>query len=447
MTRLILQLAELKKHEKIITPGAMAVEVAHRQWGKDTVGMHFIACAAHMRIGNYWHMLPKGEQCRTAIWESINPDTGKLRIDEAFPPVIRSRALETDMKIDFKSGASYRLVGSDNFHRLVGAMPIGILASEWARSDPMAMAYLDPMLEKNGGWMAFISTSFGHNHFETLYNFAKTEPGWYAGMHKAAATGVFQLERLERIQRKYIAAFGPDLGLSLFLQEYECSFEGAVLGSYYSQQMQQARKEGRITKVPWQPGSEVDTFWDLGVDDSMSLWFVQHIGKAHHVIDYLEDTGKGLEYFANKMCDGHRKGYKYGNHYMPHDAAEREMTNGPIAKTRQEVAENLGIGPVVIVQRAKNMDIIIQVHIPAVRNLLPSCWFDEEKCSRGVSGLESYRADYNEKTKVRSNRPAHTWESHPADAFRTMAVGYAPPAPKDKSVTEMMAERANILTG
>ena len=400
-----------------------AVEVAHRRWGKDDVGLHFTACAAHVRVGNYWHMLPLYEQARKAVWDAINPHTGKRRIDEAFPHEIRKATNQQAMKIEFSNGSSWQLVGSDNYNTILGAPPIGIAFSEWALANPLAWAYLSPILEENGGWALFISTSRGRNHLQTLYEFAKTEPGWFADMKKASETPVFSKEQLVRIEREYIAQFGPEMGKALFLQEYECSFEGAVLGAYYSAQITDARQAGRITKVPWQPAAEVDTFWDLGLDDSMSIVFVQHIGKAHHVIDYEEGIGMGLEWYAKKLQE---KPYKYGNHYMPHDAETREMTNGEFAKSRREVAENLGIRPIIVVPRAQNMDLIFNVHIPAVRNLLPSCWFDEKKCGHLISALENYHAKYDETKKVLLKHPEHDHNSHGADALRTFAVGYAP---------------------
>ena len=88
------------------------------------------------------------------------------------------------------------------------------------------------------------------------------------------------------------------------------------------------------------------------------------------------------------------------------------------------MAEGLGIKPIEVAQRARSIDIILNVHIPAVRMVLPFCWFDKKKCARGISALEGYRAEYDDVKKKLGNKPSHTWESHGADAFRTFAVGY-----------------------
>lgn len=401
--------------------GLRAVAVNHRRWGKDDVSLHFTAIAAHRRTGNYWHMLPQYNQCRKAIWEAVNPRTGLKRIDEAFPQEIRKATRQTDMKIDFLNGSSWQLVGSDNFNALVGSPPVGIVYSEYALADPQSWAYLSPILEENGGWAIFISTSRGNNHLKSLYDYAVATPGWFAERLTADDTPVFTQQQLASVKADLIGAFGEDMGEAMYLQEYFCSFQGAVLGAYFAKQMDTAQREERITELKYQPDIEVDTFWDLGVDDSMSIWFIQHIGVQHHVIDYYEASGYGLEHYAKVM---NAKGYRYGNHYMPHDANAREMTNSEIAQSRKEVAEELGIKPVIVVQRARNMDMIVNYQIPAVRNILSSCWFNKGNCQRGINALENYKAEYDESKKVLSNRPLHDWTSHASSAFIVFAVGY-----------------------
>jgi hypothetical protein len=264
---------------------------------------------------------------------------------------------------------------------------------------------------------------------------AQSTPGWFASLLPAEQTPVFSPEQLNNILSDYVQVFGPEMGEALYNSEYGCSFDTAQIGAYYAKQIAQARKDGRIGKVPHTPAVEVDTWWDLGVDDSMTIWFCQALGKERRLIDYYESSGYGLEHYAKILKS---KSYVYGTHFMPHDADIREMTSGEIAKSRKEVAEDLGITPIQVIQRARTMDIVVQVHIPAVRNMLSQCWFDEEKCALGLSALEGYHAEYDEEKKVMGNRPAHNWMSHASDAFRTGAVGYMPRA---------RARRATVLHG
>jgi phage terminase large subunit len=416
-----------------------AVMIAHRQWGKDTCALHAECCMAHIRHGNYWHMLPKYEQARIAIWDSINPDTGKKRIDEAFPVELRSRTDNASMTIEFKCGSNWRLVGSDSYDKTVSAQPVWITYSEWALANPMAWVFTQPMLERNHGNALWIYTPRGDNHGKTHFELAKKEPGWFAQIVRADETGVFSPAQLERIKRQLIDFFKDDAeGTAFFEQEYMCSFSGAVRGAYYTKQMTIAEAAGRITRVPYQPAIEVDTYWDIGVDDSTAIWFVQHVGKSHHIIDYYENTGLGMEHYSSVLKD---KKYNYSAHIMPHDGNARQMTGGELAKSPKELAEDSGIRPVEIVPRAKNMDLIITSHIPAVRNMLAACYFDREKCAVGISALKSYHAEYDEDKKVSGVRPAHDWSSHAADAFRTFAVGYSPRGVPAPDIYDVMARR------
>jgi len=404
--------------------GRRGVEVAHRRWGKDDVSLHFTATRAVQEPGNYWHMLPMYAQARKVIWDAVNPKTGKRRIDEAFPEPIRRSTRRQDMAIELVNGSIWQLVGSDNYDAYVGSPPRGIVLSEWSISNPMAWAYLAPILEENGGWAIFIYTSRGNNHGRTMYDHARTTPGWFAERLPATKTPVFTREQLSGIKTEYQKVYGHELGNAMYNQEYLCSWQGAVMGAYFAVQMQEAREAGRVTRVPYRPGIEVDTFWDLGVRDAMAIWFMQPVGQSYNFIDYYEASGYGLEHYAKLLKD---KGYVYGNHWMPHDAAQREMTNSEVALSRKEVAENLGIRPVSVVKRSRNMDLIVQVHIPAARNMIASCWFDEDKCSDGIRALENFRTEYDEEKKILGARYLHDWSSNGSMAFMTFAVGYQPP--------------------
>jgi phage terminase large subunit len=350
-------------------------------------------------------MLPQYNQCRKAIWEAINPRTGRKRIDDAFPPEMRAATRNTDMYIQFHNGSSWQLVGSDNFNALVGSPPVGLVLSEYALADPQCWAYLSPILEENGGWASFISTSRGNNHLKKILDHARVTPGWFAETLTADQTPVFTAMKLKEIKSELIGAFGEEMGVAMFEQEYNCSFQGAVLGAYYARQMLQARNDGRITNVPYVTGSEVYTFWDLGVDDSTTIWFMQFVGRETRVIDYYEKSGMGMAHFAKVLKE---KPYVYGDHYMPHDAKQRMMGDSEFAKSKKDVAEDLGLKPVIVVNRARDTESVL-AGIEAVRNALSTCYFDEKKCIDGIAALEAYKSEYDEEKKVMRNTPFHDW--------------------------------------
>ena len=189
--------------------------------------------------------------------------------------------------------------------------------------------------------------------------------------------------------------------------------EPIIEGAYYKTQFDKIKNENRITKVPYESGIEVDTWWDLGMSDHMTIWFTQIIGTEKRVIDYLEAEGEGLEYYARVLKE---KGYVYGTHYFPHDGAVREIGTGV---SRQETAEKLGIRPVEIVPKLAVYD-----GIEASRNILDTCYFDGDKCRIGIGRLKRYKKIFDEKRNCYKDSPEHNVDSHGADAFRTFAVGY-----------------------
>jgi hypothetical protein len=267
-------------------------------------------------------------------------------------------------------------------------------------------------IKEGPGWAwtkdTYVSSMRGKNRFKRIFLSWRAHPERPENFKLLAlAGGMSERECNERF---------PDT-------EEDAISDRNILGVYYSQQMKKAREDGRITRVPYSTGFEVYTFWDLGVDDSTSIWFMQHIGKEYRFIDYYENTGMGLAHYAKILKE---RGYVYGDHYMPHDAAVRELGGDTeYAISRKDTAENLGISPIIIVKRAKDTQSVMN-GIESGRNILSQCCFDEKKCAMGIEGLESYRSEYDEERGVLSNKPLHNIASHPADSWRTFSVGYAP---------------------
>ncbi len=394
--------------------GTRALEVAHRRWGKDDVALHWAACASMQRPGVYWHMLPMANQSRKAIWEAVNPHTGKLRIDEAFPQAIRTGTRNTDMRLALASGSAWQVVGSDNFNALVGSPPVGVVFSEWALADPKAWAYLRPILAENGGWAVFITTPRGRNHAARMYDAAEHDPAWFVERQTALDTGVFTQETLDQERAEYVRDYGEEEGDALFRQEYMVSFDAPILGAYYGRIIERLEQAGRITDVPVEPLLPVHTSWDLGVGDSTAIWCFQVSGGEIRIVDCIESHGVGLDWYAEKLNE---RGY-HGVDWVPHDARVREL-GAPGARTRVETLQMLGRKPQIVPNQK------IEDGINALRRTLPRCWFDKKKTGgTGLEALRNYRRAYDEDRKVFADHPLHDWASHYADAARYLAVAW-----------------------
>ena len=406
------------------------VWVVHRRGGKDRTMLAYISKKMFEDVGAYYHVFPTYRQAKKVVWDGIDIKQGKRFIDIAFPSELFPQQNDTELKITAGNGSIYQLVGSDNFDSIMGTNPIGCVFSEYALQDPRAWDYFRPILAENGGWAVFIYTARGRNHGFKLFQMASKNPAWFC--EKLTVEDTKRDDGSPVITPEAIQA-ERDAGMAeeLIQQEFYCSFEGYIQGAYYSKQIHQARVDGRLCAVPHVAGFPVYTFWDLGMDDSTTIWMIQIIGMEIRVIDYYENSGEGLSHYVKVLNE---KVYVYGDHYLPHDVEVRELGTG---KSRREVLSDLGLGSIITVQRARDIQSVL-TGIESGRNIISQCWFDEEKCSRGLLALESYHAEYDEEKKKLENRPVHDWSSHGADAWRTFAVGFERPAPADAPVTDVL---------
>lgn len=199
----------------------------------------------------------------------------------------------------------------------------------------------------------------------------------------------------------------------------EEAFEAAIDGAYFTVEMAMLRLQNRICRVPYQDGFLVRTFWDLGMDDSTSIWFHQQVGREHRLIYYLEDSGRKLSHYVKEMD---KLGYNYGEHYLPHDVSVRELGTG---LKRSDVLEDLGCKPVMTVPRARNQAEVLE-GIDAVRRFLMMCYIDEQNCAEGIKHLDGYRKDWDPKLGAFKRSPRHDSHCHGADSLRSGAVGFDP---------------------
>lgn len=375
-----------------------ATVVAHRRAGKTVACvMDLVDDALRCKLPNprFAYLAPFYAQAKDVAWTYLKQFTA---------PIPGAQPNESELRVDLPNGARVRLYGADNYNRMRGIYLDGVVLDEYADMDPRAWSeVLRPALADRQGKAVFIGTPKGRNSFWDRWQIAQTDPEWYALMLKASETGLVAAKELEQAKK--------EMTPEQYDQEFECSFLAAIVGAYYGREMASVETAKRITSVSWDPSIPVHTAWDLGVGDSTAIWFCQRVGREWRFIDFIENHGVGLDWYAKELKS---RPYVYGEHLLPHDAEVREMTT---AVTRTEFLRRLGIqGRVLKAQRLED-------GINAARNLLPSCWFDAEKCERGIEALRQYRREFDEQRKVFKNAPLHDWTSHAADAFRYMAIG------------------------
>lgn len=360
---------------------------------------------------------------RDNLWDGIGGDGFRYR-DHIAPFIRAGEPNESRMSIPVRNSTDtpsiFQIAGSDKPDSLRGGNPKMFVFSEWSEQDPYAWDVVEPILKENDGIAIFNMTPKGDNHARGLFEYAKNNPLWHVELLTAEDTGIWSMQQLEDIRNDIIKRFAANgrseaEAIAYFEQEYMCSFKAPVIGSYYGAAMQRAEREGRLTKVPVNEAFPVNTAWDLGMDDSMTIWFFQQVSQEIHFVDYYENSGEGLAHYAKILKD---KEYLYSTHYAPHDIAVRELGTG---KSRLEVGKTLGIR----FDEGKRLE--IEDGINAVRSMFSQCWFDIDKCHRGINALRNYRKEWDEKNKVFKTTAKHDWASHGADAIRTFAVNYTKP--------------------
>lgn len=419
------------------------IQVWHRRAGKEKTDINIVAREIFKNVGAYYYIFPTYNQGKKVLWNGA--DKEGVRFLAHLPEELRKRTVGNEMFIEFKNGSTFQVIGSDNIDSIVGTNPKGVVFSEYSLQDPRAWDFIRPILAENEGWAIFNFTPRGENHAKELLDYALTDTeNWYVSNLTVDDTQAMKQEVLDRERKEIIVKNGDD---SIFRQEYYNSFSAGMSGSYYGKIMENLEIAGRIREVPYDPQLPVHTWWDLGIDDSMSIGFFQMVGAENRVIDYEEGSGEGLSYYIKILSS---KNYNYGKHYAPHDIVVRELGTG---KSRYETAKSLGLEFEVVSDDAFKIrsavpNLSIEDGRDMLRMKLNTCYFDKTNTARLVKALKAHHKDFDEVNKVYRNNAKHDWSSHGSDMMRYFAV--TPIVSNDFSVNQVRSiarTRANRTTG
>jgi hypothetical protein len=354
----------------------------------------------------FGYVAPYRSQAKSVAWDYL----------KYFARPITKSSNEGDLIIELLNGAKIRLFGADNADAMRGLGFDGLYLDEYGDFKPSVWGnVIRPALSDKQGWCVFGGTPKGKNQFWNIYETSKRLPNeWFSLSLPASKSKLLPESELE--------AAKAQLAEDQYLQEYECSFEAAIIGAIWGTEMRKVSEDGRITKVENQIEVKTHTAWDLGHTDDTAIWWYQVIAGEIHIVDFFALSGGTIEEFVAKIKE---KPYNYGKHYLPHDARARTLASGGKSVIEQ-MAAHLGINNLAIVP-----SLTVQDGIQAVRMALPRCWFDAEKCADGIEALRQYQREYDEDKKAFRQTPKHDWTSHPADAMRMLAISWRE-EPKDK---------------
>lgn len=382
------------------------VLVCHRRFGKTVFTINEMidqGIRCPKRNPQYAYIAPNYGQAKRVAWEMLKEYTEQ----------IPGRSVnEQELRVDIArpwmgDRVRYMLLGAEQPGSLRGIYLDGAILDEFAEMHPEVWGQvIRPALADRAGWAIFIGTPKGTNHFYEMYMYAKEEPEWVCAVYKASETDILPESELEAARR--------EMSEEEYDQEFECSFSAALVGAFFGKEMAKAEEEGRICRVPYEKKSPVYTAWDLGVDDTTAIWCLQEIGKEYRAIDYIEESGQGLEYFVGEL---NKRGYIFDSHYFPHDIRVRELGLG--GESREKMLRDLGLRNIRVGVKHTANKFLDDIH--NMRMAINKMWFDQTKCKRGIDSLKNYERKWDTKNKIFQQRPLHNWASHGADAFREFA--------------------------
>jgi len=373
------------------------VLVVHRRAGKTTAALNFLIRSALTKRGTYYaYIAPTYKMAKNVAW-------GILKDYTKFIPNIICR--ESELSVTFSGGSKITLYGAETPDSLRGMGLSGVVFDEYGmQPSNIFTEVIRPTLLENEGYAIWIGTPQGKNEFYRLFEAHKNDDDWFTRHLTIDDTGVIDKEEIEKSKK--------DMSREEFMQELYCSFDSAVKGAVYAEEINRARKEGRIAIIPFRRDQKVYTVWDIGVGPAMAIGFYQRVGGIIYMIDYwngAESDGIDQAVLAVK-----RKEYIYGKHFAPHDINTREASNG---KARIDYAKDLGVDFSVIDPKTK-----IDDGIQAGKFMFDKLWIDEEKCSLWLDAISQYKREWDEKRNIFKEVPYHNWTSHAADVHRYAAL-------------------------
>lgn len=378
--------------------------IASRRAGKDILGWNLAIRQCLKKTCLVFYVLPTYSQARRCIFDAITIDGTKFL--DFIPSRLVSSINQSEMKIRFVNDSILQCLGGDTYDTsLVGTNPFAVILSEFALMSSDVFSFVRPILAANGGWCLVQSTPRGKNHLWHLWKVAQELPEWLVVTHKASDINHIPPDILKNEREQ--------MDEGLYLQEYECSFERGISGSYYGTYLDSLRANGQICPVSWDPGLLTYSSWDIGVNDATTIIFFQIVGEGTviRIIDCYSNNNLGLDHYAKIIQD---KPYRYGKHFAPHDIRVREWGGGAVS--RYEKAKQLGI-EFTLVDQVGIMD-----GIENVWTHFNKLWIDSNRCRSLVDALENYRKEWDEARQIYSNKPVKSWACHYSDCLRYLCL-------------------------
>jgi len=406
-----------------------AVLVVHRRGGKTTADINELierGLYTKKPDAQYGYCAPQLKQAKKVAWAFL----------KKYSKHVQKRVNEAELYVELVNGSKIYIFGADDPDSARGIYLDGIVLDEVAQIKPSFWSeVVRPALADRKGWAVFIGTPKGKgNLLYTLQQKAIAKPDkWFYLCLKASETGLIGAQELAELKE--------DMDDAEYEQEFECSFEAALVGSIYGKQVKRLT-DGQAIKptLPFFPQVPVSLSIDIGKRDACAIWFWQLVNGRVRWIEYWEQVGWDAAEVLDML---QRKPYTYENMWLPHDAF-----HSTFASKKSPFDTFLdGGAPVRRVPDPDNGFGVWQ-GIDATRKVLRTydMEFDNDRCKVGIEALKNYSRDWDAKQAQFSNSPKHDRYSHGADAMRYACLSISMVDIQrsiDKVINEAEQERAS----
>jgi phage terminase large subunit len=299
----------------------------------------------------------------------------------------------------------------------MGSNPVTIIYSEFSLHNPLARDYMNPILVQNGGIEILQFTPRGKNHAFDAYESVRENPNYlmqHLGVEQTTDNDGKPLITKSQIEDAKKRGMSDEM----IRQEFYVDFDVGNIGAYFTRELADLEREGRLTTLRPNPNLPLHSVWDLGGTDATAGWLFQIEGNFIHLLCVIHDTGYGLKHYLD-LAERVRQSYQcqWGNHFMPHDVKQGHQ-GWESTESRIQIARKHGwhfqVSPKVNFEDG----------IESLRFVFPKIRINKNECAIGIRAIREYQREYDEVKARFSAKPLDNWSVHIVDALRYLAVNY-----------------------
>ena len=408
-------------------PHRWATLVTHRRAGKTVALINDLVLAARTPLPLpdpvYAYIGPTYTQAKRVAWNYLKRYSR---------PYWTKPPSESELKVHVACAGQTSTVyclGADNADSLRGMYLDGAMNDEYALWRPSVFPQiLRPALSDRFGWATFASTPRGKNLFHEQVRRAQRNPSEHFLMIlRADTSGIITARELESLRK--------DMDAEDFAQEYLCSFDSALKGAIYANEVNDLFSSGRLTTKPlYDPHLDTHFVYDLGFTDATVRIAYQLPPQRGfvHIVSVTAQTGFSIH---QHIDDIHAFEGSIGQIWLPHDARAKNLQTG---KSIVEQFLEHQLTPRIVPNH--------NVHdgIAAARRLWPRVILDNTPLdpedpygvtptSDFIEAAKNYHREWDEDKLMFDDKPYHDWSSDFMDAFRYLAVAVQPDLPTTTS--------------